>query len=230
MYSGVASGIFAIRNCDKTTSGDIGRLPVSVGQGAAVIKAVAQYNNPISEQTKIALNTFDDIAQSDKLFNGLSKTVKFVSKQTKIVLNTFDDIAKSDKLFNGLSKAVKFASDNVNPLIVASSGLKVAMADKKERKSTLIAESGTLAGMFLGEGWMKKHLDGILAKTPIGKKWLPIIKGVTFVAGSITASTIGNKIGKKAAEYWDKPLVNTKDAAASENNSDKVYKPLDYKS
>lgn len=199
MYSGVASGIFAIRNCDKTTNGDIGRLPVSVGQGAAVIKAGAEYNNPIS-------------------------------KQAKIVLNTFDDIAKSDKLFNGLSKTVKFAADHVNPLIVASSGLKVAMADKKERKSTLIAESGTLAGMFLGEGWMKKHLDGILAKTPIGKKWLPIIKGVTFVAGSITASTIGNKIGKKAAEYWDKPLVNTKDAAASENNSDKVYKPLDYKS
>lgn len=199
MYSGVASGIFAIRNCDKTTNGDIGRLPVTVGQSAAVIKASAQYNNAIA-------------------------------KPIKIILDTCDDIAKSDKVFNGLKKVVKFASDNVNPLIVASSGVKVALADKEERKSTLITEAGTLAGMFLGEGWMKKHLDNILAKLPINKKWLPIVKGIVFVTGSISASTLGSKIGKKAAEYWDKPLVNNEKQLVSDNNSDKVYKPLDYKS
>ena len=199
MYSGVASGIFAIRNCDKTTNGDIGRLPVTVGQSAAVIKAGAQYNNAIA-------------------------------KPIKIILDTCDDIAKSDKVFNGLKKVVKFASDNVNPLIVASSGVKVALADKEERKSTLITEAGTLAGMFLGEGWMKKHLDNILAKLPINKKWLPILKGIVFVTGSISASTLGSKIGKKAAEYWDKPLVNNEKQLVSDNNSDKVYKPLDYKS
>ncbi len=199
MYSGVASGIFAIRNCDKTTNGDIGRLPVTVGQSAAVIKAGAQYNNAIA-------------------------------KPIKIILDTCDDIAKSDKVFNGLKKVVKFASDNVNPLIVASSGVKVALADKEERKSTLITEAGTLAGMFLGEGWMKKHLDNILAKLPINKKWLPIVKGIVFVTGSISASTLGSKIGKKAAEYWDKPLVNNEKQLVSDNNSDKVYKPLDYKS
>lgn len=199
MYSGVASGIFAIRNCDKTTNGDIGRLPVTVGQSAAVIKAGAQYNNAIA-------------------------------KPIKIILDTCDDIAKSDKVFNGLKKVVKFASDNVNPLIVASSGVKVVMADKEERKSTLITEAGTLAGMFLGEGWMKKHLDNILEKLPINKKWLPIVKGIVFVTGSISASTLGSKIGKKTAEYWDKPLVNNEKQLVSDNNSNKVYKPLDYKS
>ena len=199
MYSGVASGIFAIRNCDKTTNGDIGRLPVTVGQSAAVIKAGAQYNNA-------------------------------VAKPIKMILDTCDDIAKSDKVFNGLKKVVKFASDNVNPLIVASSGVKVVMADKEERKSTLITEAGTLAGMFLGKGLMKKHLDNILEKLPINKKWLPIVKGIVFVTGSISASTLGSKIGKKAAEYWDKPLVNNEKQLVSDNNSDKVYKPLDYKS
>ena len=93
MYSGVASGIFAIRNCEKTTNGDIGRLPVSIGQTAGVLKGCAQYNNALS-------------------------------KHAKIVLNTFDEIAKSDKLFKGLTKVVNFAADNVNPLIVASSGVK----------------------------------------------------------------------------------------------------------
>ena len=53
MYSGVASGIFAIRNCEKTTNGDIGRLPVSIGQTAGVLKASAQYNNALSKQAKL---------------------------------------------------------------------------------------------------------------------------------------------------------------------------------
>ena len=199
MYSGVASGIFAIRNCEKTTNGDIGRLPVSIGQTAGVLKASAQYNNALS-------------------------------KQAKVVLNTFDEIAKSDKLFKGLTKVVNFAADNVNPLIVVSSGVKVAMADKEERKNTLITETGTLAGMFLGEGWMKKHLDGILDQLPINKKWIPIIKGVTFVAGSISASTLGNKIGKKAAEYWDKPLCKEETTQTQHSTKNtKVYEPLSVK-
>lgn len=203
MYSPVATGLFCFRNGGKTTNGDIGRLPVTVGQGAAVLKSVSQSES-------------------------------IMAKPVQVVLENCSELAKSDKFFNGLTKTVKFASDHVNPLIVASSGLKVAFADKKDRKKTLITESGCLAGMFLGEGWMKGHLDGIL-KTLASKnilpggKWLPIIKGILFVIGSITASTIGSKIGKKAAEYWDKPLCkNAKEdtAAASEQN---VYKPIDLK-
>lgn len=193
MYSGVATGIFAVRNAGKTTNENIGRLPVTVGQGAAVIKAGAQYNNA-------------------------------VSKQVNVVLKACDEVAKSDKIFGGLTKAVKFASDHVNPLIVASSGLNIALAEDK--KSTAIAETGCIAGMFLGEGWMKKNLDTVLNKLPVNKKWIPVIKGVTFVAGSITASTIGQKIGKKAAEYWDKPLVKTE---KSDNNNENINKSINIK-
>ncbi len=199
MYSGVASGIFAIRNCDKTTSGDIGRLPVTIGQGAAVIKAASQYNNPIS-------------------------------RHAKVVLDTFDDIAKTDKVFKGLSKVVKFAADNVNPLIVASSGVKVAMADKEDRKKTLIAEGGSLAGMFIGEGWMKNHLDGILSKLPISKKWLPVVRGITFVIGSISASSLGNEIGKVVAQYWDKPFDKAqKEEKGADIKDQKVYSSMNLK-
>lgn len=228
MYSGVASGIFAIRNCEKTSSGDIGRLPVTIGQSAAVIKAGAQYN-AASKQAKIALNTFDKMSKSDKVLHGFAKVANFAADNAKVVLNTFDEIAKTDKVFNGLTKVVNFAADNVNPLLVASSGLKVALADKEERKNTLITESGMLTGMFLGEGWMKKHLDGILAKTPVSKKWIPIVKGVTFVIGSITASTIGHKVGKKAAQYWDKPLVSKEKHSDSEETKIKPYESMNYK-
>ncbi len=188
MYSGVATGIFAIRNADKTMNDNIGRLPVTVGQSAALIKAGAQYSNP-----------------------------------AKHVLNTLDEIAKSDKIFNGISKTVKFAADHVNPLIVASSGYTVLTAEDK--KSALITESGSLAGMFIGEGWMKKNLDGILNKLPINKKWLPVIKGLLFVGGSIGSSTIGQKIGKFAADHWDKPLTTK----AQTNNENFVPKSISYK-
>ena len=200
MYSPVATGLFCIRNSGKTTGGDIGRLPVTVGQGAAALKAVGQ-----------------------------SETI--AAKPVQIIMENCSELAKSDKFFNGISKTVKFASDHVNPLIVASSGLKVAFAKKEERKKTIITEGGCLGGMFLGEGWMKKNLDGILntlvsKKLLPGGKWLPVIKGILFVAGSITASTIGSKIGEKAAQYWDKPLTSQSETAQQEQ---KVYNPLNLK-
>lgn len=198
MYSGVATGIFAIRNAGKTANENIGRLPVTIGQTASVIKAGAEYNNA-------------------------------VSKQAKVVLNTCSEIAKTDKVFKGLTKAVKFASDHVNPLIVVSSGLNVAMAKKEERKKTIISEAGCLIGMFAGEGWMKKNLDKYLNKLPINKKWIPIIKGVLFVAGSITSSTIGQKIGKKVADNWDKPLSNPQQAANEKTAQKNVYSPMNIK-
>ena len=82
--------------------------------------------------------------------------------------------------------------------------MNVLTAKKEDRKKTIIAESGSLAGMFIGEGLMKKHLEGVLAKLPISKKWAPITKGVTFVIGSITSSNIGQSIGEKVAKQIDK--------------------------
>lgn len=228
MYSGVATGIFAIRNADKTMNENIGRLPVTIGQSASLIKAGAQYADD-SKKTLQTMRTIKNINNTDKVFNNISKAANYASKKIKTVLNTLDDIAKSDKVFNGLSKAVNFASNNVNPLIVASSGLNVALADKKDRKKTLIAESGSIAGMFIGEGLMKKKLDGVLNKLPINKKWIPIIKGVVFVAGSITSSSIGQKIGKKIAEYWDKPISQQNTPLVKQYNNTLGYKNLDIK-
>ena len=196
-FSDVATVGFAIRNIDKTTSGDLGRLPVAVGQTVNAIKAGAQFDNVFS-------------------------------KGTQKVITACSDLAKSDKVFNGISKSVKFVSNNINPLIVASSGLKVACAKKEERKKVLITEAGCVAGMFIGEGWMKKHLPALLEKLPVSNKWKPVIKGLIFIGASIGASTIGQKIGEKVAEYWDKPLVN-KDNDMKFAQAQKVYDPINMK-
>lgn len=170
-FSDVATVGFAIRNVDKTTSGDLGRLPVAVGQTVNAIKAGAEYNS------------------------FLKRGVNVVKK-----------VAESDSVFKGISKGVKFVSNNINPLIVVSSGYNILTAKKEERKKTLFAEAGCIAGMFLGEGWMKKNLNSIIEKLPVSNKWKPVIKGLIFIGGSIGSSTIGQMLTEKAYKYWDKPL------------------------
>lgn len=79
MYSGVATGIFAIRNADKTMNDNIGRLPVTIGQSAAIIKAGSEYadkSSSIFKATKAVNNT-------DKVFNGFNKCANYVSKKSK---------------------------------------------------------------------------------------------------------------------------------------------------
>lgn len=156
---------------------------------------------------------------------------KAIAKPAQAIINTCSEVAKTDPLFNGLSKAVKFASNNVNPLITASSGLKVFLAKKEDRIKTLITEGGTLGGMFLAEGWMKKNLVGILDKLPIAGKWKPIIKGLVFIAGSIGFSTLGGKLGKWIADRAEIPFGKEARTQYYQKQEEKTqaHKPLDLK-
>lgn len=158
--------LFFFRNGNRAQNGEGGRGFVAVGQGAKVVKQICEYDNIFARGTKSAVNAFKTIAQNDKIFNGISK-------------------------------GVKFASENVNPLIVVSSGINVLTSDDKQ--STIIAEAGNLTAMFAVEGWMKKNLDNVLKDLPISKKWMPIVRGIAFVMGSIGASTIGYKAAKTFA-------------------------------
>ncbi|MBD5402491.1 hypothetical protein HDR58_06795 [bacterium] len=192
-YSDVATVGFALRNIDKTSSGDFGRLPVAVGQTYNALKAALNMDNSIS-------------------------------KTAKNIFNAGIEVAKSDKVFNGVSKTVKFASEHVNPLIVCSSGVKVLLADDK--KSAIISEGGCLAGMFLTEGLMKKHLNKVLDKLPVSAKWKPIIKGIIFIAGSIGGSTLGQKLGDNIAEALKSPEQLLKEEIAARAKA----KPINVKS
>lgn len=134
----------------------------------------------------------------------------------------------NDAIARKLGKVATFASEHVNSIIVASSGLKVAMAKKEDRKKTLITELGCILGMFAGEGWMKKNLSKYLDKLTFNKRWIPFIKGIVFVTGSITCSTLGQQIGKKVAQYWDTPLGKVQQTDSDYYNN--PVKNLDYKS
>lgn len=200
MYSAVATGIFSVRNANRTTNGEIGRLPVAVGQTAGIVAESMRYNNIFSNTIKKAANVCKEVAESDKVFKGITK-------------------------------AVNFAKNNVNPLIVCSSGLNVLLANDKQ--SAVISETGNLSAMFLCEAMMKKHLDKIFAKLPISKKWLPVVKGITFVIGSIGASTIGQKIGKilaaKLKTANEKAQQGQKQAVIQNNPQNFEPKSIAYK-
>lgn len=189
-----ATLIFFIRNGNRAQNGESGRSMVAVGQGANLLKQISAMDNSIFKDSRSSVQAFQTISQNSGRFD---KCIHYMASGARELINDGKKLAESDKVFRGISKGVKFASDNVNPLIVVSSGINVLTSDDKQ--STIIAEGGNLAGMFAMEGWMKKHLDGIVEKLPVSKKWRPIVRGISFVIGSIGASTIGCNIGKVGA-------------------------------
>lgn len=196
---------FVGTNYDKVASGDWTRYPVLVGQIANAAQATAE--TAAKHSTKAA-HVADEAT------------------------SVFSKLAKSDKMFNGLSKTVKFVKNNINPLIVASGATKVVLAKKEDREKTLFSEGAMILGMFAGEGWMKKNLDTkVLSKLPIDKKWAPIVKGILFVAGSITASTIGQKIGEALFAKLDKSRHQNPTAQQVPNiqTNMKAYRPMEIK-
>lgn len=192
MFSAVASGIFAYRNADKTRNGDIGRGAVTVGQTAGLIQEVAKYDGVVANTARSAVSVFSDLA-------------------------------KKNKAFEYAGKATKFAVNNVNPLICVSGGIKTAMSDDKVK--TGITEVAALSAMFAGEGFIKANYDKIAASETVrnGIKTLSkskilkpvyeylkkhklegkagsILKGLIFVAGSMTSYEIGRRIGEPIAK------------------------------
>jgi len=175
----VSSTIFCARNIDKAENQD------KVGRWAVAVgqgKKVVDYVRTLDNQ--FGRNT-----------NALIHDVKIASEQEKLLEYT--------------GKALNFASKNVNPLIIASSGLDVLMADDK--KSALVKNATALSAMFAVEHLMKEHLDDITkikgvdkvaknvmefaAKHSCEGKLGAIVHGVAFVVGSCTAYSVGEKFG-----------------------------------
>lgn len=212
-YSPFATYGFVGTNYNKVSNGDWTRYPVLGGQLA---NGVEYSMGKCAEKSSIFARSLN-------------------SAKTKL-----SALANNSKIFKGIEKTVKFTQNNINPLIVASGITKVALAEKEDREKTIFSEGGMIAGMFAGEGWMKKHLEKkVLSKLPVDKKWAPVAKGVLFVTGSLTASAIGQKAGETTFKVLEKSRQKTNSAdltmaqkSQSANgkltrNSNRVYEPLE---
>lgn len=192
VYNALASGIFAVRNADKTSNGEVGRSAVALGQTAGVIQEIAKYD-------------------------GLA------AKTARSAVSVFSDLAKQHKAFEYAGKATQFAVNNVNPLICVSGAIKTATSDDKVK--TGITELAALSTMFAGEDFIKRKYDkfissktckNVIAKASENRFFKPlfdylekhklkgrlgfIIKGLVFVASSMTAYSIGHKMGDEIAD------------------------------
>ena len=189
----VPSGIFCYRNIKKVENGEPQRGTVAFAQGAKIVQACANYNEA-------------------------------TSKTAGNAMSIFNEYAKKYKPLDYAGKSVKWATKNVNPLICASSVIKTATADDKV--GTGITEAGALAGMFAGEGMLKLYMDKFINAENVTRaanladkaSWLKplakfmnkagnnskiaaVIKGITFVCGSMGSYALGQSI---AGQYSDK--------------------------
>lgn len=166
--------------------------------------------------------------QLAKLGKEINKYDNAISRGTKSAVDALKGVVKNEKVFEYAGKAIDLASKSINPLICASAGVDVLMADDKE--SALITNTAAVASMFAVEGLMKKHLKNTLkdvseikgmdkiteevmrsaSKYKHGGKLPAIIEGATFVLGSGLAYNFGQKFGSlvakqvKSAEMGDR--------------------------
>ncbi len=195
--------------------------------GIATIGFIGTNSNKVFEQedwTRIPVLTGQIINAVDE---ATKLNTKVASKACNLVTSC-NNMAKSDKIFGSVFNAGKFIKNNINPLIIASSATKVILTKKEDREKALVTEVGTIGGMFLAEGFMKKHLDTFLRSLKLNKKILPFVKGALFLTASLTGSSLGNKLGKKVAKIWDTPLDKNL-RAQKENETQQKEKPLELK-
>ena len=167
------------------------------------------------------------VGQFAGVMKEISKYDNTIAMGAKNALNVFKDIAGDSKALQCTGKVVNFFSNNINPLIVASSVLKVANAEDKEL--VFREELGSLGFMFLGESLVAKNYDKIansktvtealetaskskafssifktIAKNNWGGKIGSIIKGLAFVTGSIGSSCLGLELTRSLLKRTDR--------------------------
>ena len=90
-----------------------------------------------------------------------------VGKTAKTAVEAFNIAAKNEKLLSYAGKVINFASENVNPLICVSSGLKVILADDKD--TAIITNAAALGSMFAVESLMKKEVNKVTEQQALDK-------------------------------------------------------------
>ncbi len=168
----ITSSIFLYRNMKKVEEGHIGRLGVALGQGKNLydytISQVNNLDNAIINASKTATKVDDVILNS-----------------AKKVTTSLGNAAKADKLVGGVGKAANWASKNIRPLIIASAGIDIALADDK--KAATVENACALSAMFSAEklvssGVIQKKVKEVASSKVVQesgfvKKVLPKIKG-----------------------------------------------------
>ncbi len=148
------------------------------------------------------------VAQGVNAAEGYAKSGLAGSKAAGAFVSNIDKMAKEDSIWGKTFKGVKWAQTHVNPIIGACAGIKIAMADDKEK--ALCTEVPGFLGMLAAESGFKALQETKAVKTFMenitksagkhGKVAAALLEGVSFAAASIGGYTAASKIGECAIE------------------------------
>ncbi len=192
MFSPIASGIFAIRNADKTQGGDIGRGAVTVGQTAGLVQEVAKSESIFSGMAKSALSGISALAKEYKAVDYAGKAVNFAASNVNplICVSGAVKTAMSDnKIETGVTEISALSA------MFAGEGLIKLYYDNVANSSKVKAGMEKLAD--------KKYIKPVfeyVEKHKLGGKVGAITKGLIFVGGSMASYAIGQKLGEDTAK------------------------------
>lgn len=182
MSNVVASTIFCIRNTNKVEHGQIGRVPVAMGQAKNVFNTVKELDNSIGKTAQTASSIFNKASKGEKLLEYGGKFVNFASKAVNplICVSAGIDVITAEDKDTALIK---------NSLALGSMFAVEKTMKKHMHKVTEIKGVDKIAEKVMS-----------IAKTQKGQKNLAtVIGGVAFVIGSCTAYSIGEKLGTVVA-------------------------------
>lgn len=193
MFSAVASGIFAVRNADKTRHGDYERGAVTLGQTAGLVQEIAKYDNLAANACKSTISVFSDLAKEHKAFEYAGKVTKFAVDHVNPLICASGVIktAKSnDKIKTGITEAGALT------LMFAGEGIIKQNYDK-------VANSKALKnfGQKIKNDKLFKPIYEYITKHKLGGKIGMIVKGAVFVGGSMGSYAIGENLGSKYADH-----------------------------
>ena len=196
-----ATAIFDIRNVDKVSKGDTGRIGAVAAQTTNLVNAASHSG---IEPVKNAANT---------------------------VLNCVDDAGRIIGITNAASKVTNIASKAVNPLLCVASGIRVlkdedqyaalieescamgAMFAGEKLFKTIVANPLTQKEVKSSIKWINNLASKMQDATKNLKGWKKLLLNIgvdlALVGVSILSFDTGKKIGKKLSGRDNKDNINT---------------------
>jgi hypothetical protein len=192
VFSAVASGIFAVRNVDKTKNGDVGRSAVALGQTAGLVQEVAKYDNLFAKGARSALSVFSDLAKENKAF-------EYAGKATKFAVNNVNPLICASGVLKTAMSDDKVRTGITETAALSTMFLAESMVKKNYNSAINSKTAKNIAEKASNNKIIKPTLE-FLEKHKLKGKIGTVLKGLIFVGASMSAYSVGQKAGEHVAD------------------------------
>jgi len=189
MSNVIASTLFCIRNTDKVENGDVGRVPVAIGQARNVVNSVMSFDNAIGKTAQTAVDAFNLASKNEALLKYAGKAINSVGEN----INPLICVSSGFKVLNSDEPASAFVQQSS-----ALAGMfTVEHLMKKHLENGITKSIEKISALKDKKGFEKifKTAADFIEKHKLQGKLPKALYGALFVVGSCTAYTMGEKFG-----------------------------------